>query len=247
MICIIEKSNLFFDLFCIGFKGIIVAKKNDGNAPTLSDSQRFMTSLGHRESTNSLLTALQKNVFSLPVEIHIQEVFTQLKFITNSPLVNLQIQRFAQVIDLDNSLQQNLNEFEQMVLDIIRVSAESRLLLDPNCKSEQTFSSVILEYKKWLSKILFILLCCNPEKYTISEAVVDGLLQYLNQIYSAVCISRIKLRKSANIQSDVLYEIPRNTVVQVFGHDIQQHWVKIALYVAEQKYEGYVQRVYLKS
>ena len=100
-------------------------------------------------------------------------------------------------------------------------------------------------YKQWLEKIMFLVLCFNPEKDALDESTLNDFLALLNSIVSASTISRVRLRHQPKIDSISFVEIPRNTTIKIFGTSTDQHWVKVRVLLDDTESESYLQLAYI--
>ena len=100
-------------------------------------------------------------------------------------------------------------------------------------------------YKQWLEKIMFLVLCINPEKDALDESTLNDFLALLNSIVSASTISRVRLRHQPKIDSISFVEIPRNTTIKIFGTSTDQHWVKVRVLLDDTESESYLQLAYI--
>lgn len=229
-----------------------MAKKRKTQAASLSQVQQFIQFLkansDQNHALNGLMISVQNYITQLDPLPNIAEqaadITLSLKVLDQQPLSKLQLTRLIQ-----QDAKADLTLFEQLKIVIethIQITADTRKLLDPYCKSEQDYSSRIAHYKKWLLNTLCIYLGYVAHDLQVDQLTLIAFLSFINRIYEGTTTSRVTLRQTAHIQAHALVELPRNTMVQIFGKIINQHWVKV-IYTAEQgTIEGYVQLVYLK-
>lgn len=229
-----------------------LAKKIENRSLSQRDSQKFILALKHDVALTPFIQQAQDFIAHLPATLGLAEQFLDIQanfqILKARPLSAVQLNRLVQSYAEENQqdIQHYFEQFKAILSNDVQVSATSRHILDPRCKSEQDFSSSINHYKKGLVQILFLLLAFNRHDFTYTDELITDFLSFLNHIYTATTISRIKLRENANINSDVLMEIPRNTAVHVYGHPVNGHWVKVTVQTEDKMTEGYLQHNYLK-
>lgn len=202
---------------------------------------------------NQLYLWISKFEPVVSIEQQLQDIQQNRKISAEYPMAGVQIGRlrnhFNALLDQsnisENDFDQAFEVFHDSIADQITLTDASRQWIDPNCKSVRDFSSKITAYKQWLEKVLFLILCFNPEKTPLEDSTLKDFLSSLNGITNASTISRIRLRHQPKIDSISFVEIPRNTSIKILGAPIDQHWVKVSVVLDDIESEGYLQLAYI--
>ena len=228
--------------------GSKLSKKTKASANTVN-THLWITALKKSHPFQALLVQLQHYICvshaNIPFSLQLHDFQNNLKISTAFPMVGVQVKRIRQALAGGEDWTECFNKFTDAITDQIEISEQSRQHIDPGCKSVHDFSSKITAYQQWLIHALFPLLCIQTELQNDIETCLNDYLLLLNKIISASTISRVKLRQSAQIDSESLIEIPRNTLLQIQGEAINQHWIKVSVQLDGQEFEGFLQRVYL--
>lgn len=230
-----------------------MAKKREIQAASLSRVQQFIQSLNTHFDDNHVVKAqiasAQDYITQLDVIPSIAQQKADIalifKALNDQPLSKLQFNRLLQQ-DAQIDAEVRFEKFKTIVETHVQITTDSRGLIDPYYKSEHDYSSRITHYKKWLLNVLCIYLGYLPDAVYTNEALLTEYLAFINRIYEGTTTSRVTLRQAPQIQAEALTDLPRNTVLQVFGKVIHQHWVKVIYTTDSTVLQGYVQLVYLK-
>lgn len=244
-------KNLLFSSDELLYLGVIsLAKKIEKGSFAQRDSQKFILALKKNLALAPLLQQAQEFIAKLSpspsLANQILDIQCNLTHLKEQPLTAVQLNRLVQSEVSNQDILGYFEQFKTILANHVEISIASRQILDPSCKSELDFSSAINHYKKGLLTVLFLLIGFNHSKFAYTDEFIFDYLSFLNHIYSAMTISRIKLRLDPNINSDILVEIPRNTLVDVHGYPINMHWVKVTVMIENHKLDGYLQHNYLK-
>ena len=227
-----------------------MAKKIKTPPETMDHSQQFILTLKENHALMPFIEDAQNFVAQLPVnltrEVQFLDIKANLAVLKERPLTAVQLNRLIQSAVIYENIQDYFDQFKLILSSNLQVSAQSRYILDPYCKSDLDFSSEIQQYKKGLFTILFLLFGFYREDLNNQDEFIYTYLSFIHHIYSASTISRTKLRSHADIQSTTLAEIPRNTHVNIHGKPVNTHWVRVTVDIANQHFEGYIQQLYLK-
>ena len=233
-----------------GVRSDLLAKKRQTQSMSLSLVQRFIQSLKQEGELMTWIKIIrdytaQRTMPSL--EQQYADLALNLQTLEEYPLARLQLLRL--IDQKEHVLPAALFEkFQAIFNDLLQVTAASRQIIDPYCKSDKDYSSSINQYKKWLLHVLYIVVLFAPLNSMDDEKAMSDILGYFNHIYTGTTTSRVSLREQANIQAPVVLEIARNTV-HVFGQPVHQHWLEVEVVVDEddRRYHGYLQAVYVKA
>ena len=209
----------------------------------------FIHFLKQNASLSSYIEQIQK--FSVTVERKLsiedclRDLHTNFAMLNSRAFLALQTQRLANTTQHLND-EQRYQQFLDILAQDIVVSAQSREILDPHCKSEQDYSSAIAHYKKWLVNVLFLVLIFHPmENFKYTDDVLIQYLLFCHEIYNGETISKVKLRSAARIDADIVSELSRSIALRVHSHLTNEHWAYVSL-ADESGLKGYLPVAYIK-
>lgn len=197
--------------------------------PYIELVKKFAISVNKKLTTDDCLTDLNAN----------------LDLIRTRAFLGLQLERLAESQIAYTDIAKSFQQVEHILNEDIVVSAHSRQLLDPHCKSERDYSSAINHYKKWLLQLLFLLTMFeSTEKFKYSNAVLEEFLLFIHDVFCGETISKVTLRQAAKIDATTVTELLRGTAIQVHSHFTNAHWSYVTVTSLQQS--GYVPSAYIK-
>ncbi|WP_157883264.1 SH3 domain-containing protein [Acinetobacter sp. NCu2D-2] len=208
----------------------------------LKDLQKHQDRLDFRIETQAIL---KKIIKSPSIEEQQQDLSNNYNLLLQRPLTKLQSQRLFQDFNQHHlSFEYAFQTFEQMWHDQCVIHPETLKRLDPHYISQKFANADTARYQNYLIRLLFILLSVHPLEKQLPDYIHD-YVAWMNGLEKAQTTAKVTLRSQPDIQSDVLLELPKHSIVNVY-HDDNSLWKKIRLADVAQTQDGYVMSAYLK-
>ena len=181
------------------------------------------------------------------IQLQVDDILKNINEIKAQPFISIQLQRLCDAEKLSSDVQKHEAQFKEILADYhIQMSVASKLSLDPHFKTD-LYNSAVAKYQQWLLDLLFLLYCFNFSQSVFNTYLIESYLIFMHEIYTASVTTKISLRDQASVNGTVLIEIPRNSLVHVYGNIINDYWLKISIHINDLEIEGYVQAIYLKK
>lgn len=205
-------------------------KQNSELSPYLEQVQKFSHNVEKKLSLDACVADLQLNLHHLKTRA----------------FLGLQTQRLVATYTSKDELQTSWEKFQHILGQDIVVSDSARQRLDPHCKSELDYSSVINHYKKWILQLLFLLIFFHQsENFLYPDDFIEKYLMFIHDIEAAHSSSQVKMRSAAKIDADIVFELPRHSILYVHHHLSSSHWAYVT--APECQCSGYIPVAYIKS
>ena len=208
----------------------------------LKDIQKHQDSTKFREQSQQLLAKLRQ---SPSIEQQQIDLSYNYQLLLQRPLTRLQTQRlFQDYTKQQISLEDTLKIFQNIWTEQCIIQPETLKLLDPNYISPRFANADSSRYRDYLIRMLFMMLCINPIEMTAPQ-YLPHFVEWMNGIEQAQTTAKVTLRIHPDIQSDIVVELPKHSIVNVYA-DENPLWKKIRLAIDNQERFGYVMKAYLK-
>ena len=228
------------------FKGYVLAKKLEHQM----QENEVNTVIHSLEKLIELKPCIEKlkqfihHTNAIPsIHLQVNDILENIEKIQTQPFILLQLQRLAETEKLSSDPIKHQQQFKEILADYdLQVSTASKLSIDPHFKMDR-YNSAIAKYQQWLLDLLFLLYCFNFNKSALTTYFVESYVIFMHDIYQAHVTTKISLRDQASINGIVLAEIPRNTMVNVYGNTVNDYWLKVSVDLDGIETEGYVQAI----
>lgn len=208
----------------------------------LKDMQKHQDSTLFRLQSQQLLAKLR---LAPSIEQQQTDLNDNYQLLLQRPLTRLQTQRlFQDYAKQSLSLEKTFKEFQTIWTDQCVIHADTLKLLDPNYVSPRFANADTSRYRDYLIRMLFMMLCINPIEMNAPQHL-PHFVEWMNGIEQAQTTAKVTLRIQPDIQSDVVLELPKHSIVNVYA-DENPLWKKIRLAIDNQERFGYVMKAYLK-
>lgn len=178
------------------------------------------------------------------VNMQLLDLKSNFDLMIERPLLRLQTQRLYKNLALD-AIQYAvyLEQFKQIWENEVSITAETLKLLDPN-KTQLKFANAdTMRYQQFLLQALSYLLYLNQDTLQ-APSYLTKFVEWLNGIEQAQTTAKVTLREAPNITSEIILELPKHTVLNVYS-DPNPLWKKVRLLDKDQHF-GFVMSAYLK-
>ncbi|NHB58618.1 hypothetical protein G9F32_11420 [Acinetobacter sp. 194] len=207
-----------------------------------SDAKTSLESLTNNVFLKEKYTELQGRIIDQaldhPIEQHVNNLQHGVKILLEIPQLQIAFLNFQnQLKHLD------VSAFGQAAVQLReKISAQIRdhqVQLDTIDKSKIT--SVVFH-------LLLSLVYVNFQNFDKKQKIEDVYLNYLNNIQAnAIAISRTHLRLEANVQSDSLAILAKNSTLKLLNEPAEPLWAKAITVLDGQEISGYIATAYLKE
>ncbi|NNP71391.1 hypothetical protein A7P53_16590 [Acinetobacter defluvii] len=210
----------------------------------------FISTINAQSELQTFIDSLRKlikNHKNLSISQQRDDLLENIQLIQKQPFLSLQLQRILNIEQQNPDITKYYATFKDVLEDYpISVQLQSKRCLDANYKTNM-FSSAIANYQKYLFDLLFVMYCFNFDNVDFTVDFIEDYLKFIHQIHVAQVTTKISLREQATINSPILVEIPRNSIVKFYAHPVNEYWVKVLFVHHDIEIEGYIQSVYLKN
>ncbi len=213
-------------------------------------------------TASNWLKSIQKQNDSLEFRTNAQQIFQQIRqqpsieqqqndlrenfeLLSQRPLIRLQTQRlFHDYVQQQQNLEQTFSSFQTIWNEQLVIHSNTLKQIDPNYISPRFANADTSRYKQYLIQLMFILLSINPVEINAPQYLAN-FVEWMNGIAQAKTTAKVTLRIKPDIQSDMLIELPKHAIVNVYS-DENTLWKKIRFSNDNQESFGYVMSAYLK-
>lgn len=210
----------------------------------------FISTINAQSELQTFIDSLRKlikNHKNLSISQQRDDLLENIQLIQKQPFLSLQLQRILNIEQQNPDITKYYATFKDVLEDYpISVQLQSKRCLDANYKTNM-FSSAIANYQKYLFDLLFVMYCFNFDNIDFTVDFIEDYLKFIHQIHVAQVTTKISLREQATINSSILVEIPRNSMVKFYAHPVNEYWVKVLFVHHDIEIEGYIQSIYLKK
>lgn len=210
----------------------------------------FISTINAQSELQTFIDSLRKlikNHKNLSISQQRDDLLENIQLIQKQPFLSLQLQRILNIEQQNLDITKYYATFKDVLEDYpISVQLQSKRCLDANYKTNM-FSSAIANYQKYLFDLLFVMYCFNFDNVDFTVDFIEDYLKFIHQIHVARVTTKISLREQATINSSILVEIPRNSMVKFYAHPVNEYWVKVLFVHHDIEIEGYIQSIYLKK
>jgi hypothetical protein len=219
------------------------AKKNHHviSQAWLKDLEQHHNGSDFRKLMQSLLDKLQ---YTPKLESQQTDLKENYQLLFERPLMRLQTQRLFQ-----NYVQKNVDwknarqEFHSIWSEQCVIDSNTLKQLDPNGLSPRFSNADTLRYRDYLIHMLFMMLCIQPN-LNVPDYLVPFVV-WMNGIEQAQTTAKVSLRLQPDIHSEIVYELPKHSLVNVYSDD-NPLWKKVKFSNNDQEHHGYIMKAYLK-
>ena len=138
----------------------------------------------------------------------------------------------------------DLESFKKLWFEQLQINAATQFRLDSNFIAAKFANADLTRYRLYITHLLFLYFKLNPCNDIISNHHFD-FVHWMNGIERAQTIAKVTMRSKPDIQSDILFELPKHAVVSVY-QDENPYWKKIRIAQNDQDLLGFVMSAYLK-
>lgn len=210
--------------------------------PWLKTFQKHQGSMFFRQESQQILEKIR---YSPSLEQQKNDLNDNYQLLLQRPLTRLQTQRlFENYAKQNTSLENTFKNFHAIWTDQCIIHADTLKHLDPNYVSPRYANADASRYKDYLIRMLFMMLCIRPIEIN-TQHDFPYFVEWINGIEQAQTTAKVTLRIQPDIQSDVVLELPKHSIVNVYA-DENPLWKKIRLAIDNQECFGYVMKAYLK-
>lgn len=210
----------------------------------------FISTINAQSELQTFIDSLRKlikNHKNLSISQQRDDLLENIQLIQKQPFLSLQLQRILNIEQQNLDITKYYATFKDVLEDYpISVQLQSKRCLDANYKTNM-FSSAIANYQKYLFDLLFVMYCFNFDNVDFTVDFIEDYLKFIHQIHVAQVTTKISLREQATINSPILVEIPRNSMVKFYANPVNEYWVKVLFVHHDIEIEGYIQSIYLKK
>lgn len=210
----------------------------------------FISTISAQSELQTFIDSLRKlikNHKNLSISQQRDDLLENIQLIQKQPFLSLQLQRILNIEQQNPDITKYYATFKDVLEDYpISVQLQSKRCLDANYKTNM-FSSAIANYQKYLFDLLFVMYCFNFDNVDFTVDFIEDYLKFIHQIHVAQVTTKISLREQATINSPILVEIPRNSMVKFYANPVNEYWVKVLFVHHDIEVEGYIQSIYLKK
>lgn len=210
----------------------------------------FISTINAQSELQTFIDSLRKlikNHKNLSISQQRDDLLENIQLIQKQPFLSLQLQRILNIEQQNLDITKYYATFKDVLEDYpISVQLQSKRCLDANYKTNM-FSSAIANYQKYLFDLLFVMYCFNFDNIDFTVDFIEDYLKFIHQIHVAQVTTKISLREQATINSSILVEIPRNSMVKFYANPVNEYWVKVLFVHHDIEVEGYIQSIYLKK
>ena len=229
----------------------IVAKKIEYFSNKSNESELFISKLNSIIDLEPLLQSSKAYISNGSVKpnltLQLEDLSENIQLIKNQAFISLQLKRILKAEQEASDITKHYALFNEVIEDYsVVLNLQSKFFLEPNYKNN-TYSSAISSYQRWIIDQLFIIFCFNFNHVKITNDFIKNYLIFIHQIYLAQLTTKISLRKDAMVNSETLAVIPRNSILQVYANPVNEFWVKVVFNHENNEIEGYIQSIYLKK
>lgn len=179
------------------------------------------------------------------IEMQKRDLEENSQLLLQRPLTRLQTQRLFQTYnDQTHNLKNTYQAFREIWQEQCVIHPSTLQLIDPKYVSPRFANADAARYREYLMHLLFMKLCCASAHLHDSQEFAY-FVEWMNGIEYAQTTAKLTLRSQPNIQSEVLIELPKHSLVSVY-HDENSLWKKIRLNTDREEQFGYVMSAYLK-
>lgn len=211
-----------------------LAKKGDAKTSLESLTNNLLL----KEKYAELQVRIIDQALDHPIDQHVHNLHHGVKTLINIPQLQIEFLNFQnQLKNLDASIfGQTVVQLREKISDQIR---DSQVQLNSSDKSKIT--SVVFH-------LLLSLVYVNFQNFDKKQKIEDIYLNYLNNIQgNAIAISRTHLRLAANVQSDSLAILAKNSTLKLLNEPSDPLWAKAITIMDGQEISGYIATAYLKQ
>lgn len=179
------------------------------------------------------------------IEMQKRDLEENSQLLLQRPLIRLQTQRlFHDYVQQQQNLEQTFSSFQTIWNEQLVIHSNTLKQIDPNYISPRFANADTSRYKQYLIQLMFILLSINPVEINAPQYLAN-FVEWMNGIAQAKTTAKVTLRIKPDIQSDMLIELPKHAIVNVYS-DENTLWKKIRFSNDNQESFGYVMSAYLK-
>lgn len=208
----------------------------------IKNIQKHQDSFDFRQNAQQIFHQIRQQP---SLEQQLSDLEENFQLLLQRPLIRLQTQRlFQNYVQQHQNLEQTFSGFQTIWNEQFAISSNTLKQLDPNYISPRYANADTSRYKSYLIHLLFMMLCINPVEMKAPQ-YLPHFVAWMNGIEQAKTTAKVTLRMMPNIQSEILVELPKHSVVNVYT-DENPLWKKIRFAIDHQERFGYVMKAYLK-